>query len=203
MVKAKEKETVEEVKVKLKKLELGRLKVHILGKSPYIPEPMDFEMLERYDKKKSNQTFDKDTRSEEDKLKTKFYFTDKNEYGIPVRCFYKSMINASSYLFDKSDGGKRNIREGITIIGDVIPIKYKKIVKLKHWGKSSGMNKTPKLILRNAFVDWSCDLEIEFNKNQLSPEQIINVLSYAGFYIGVGGFRKQNSGNYGCFLAQA
>lgn len=112
------------------------------------------------------------------------------------------MINASSYLFEKSDGGKRNIREGINVMGDVNPIKYKKIVQLKHWGKSSGISKTPKLILRNAFVEWSTDLEIEYNKNQLSAEQILNVLNYAGFYIGVGGFRKQNSGNYGCFHAK-
>jgi hypothetical protein len=197
----KEKQTTEKEIVNLKKLELARIKLKIIGKSPYIPEPMDFDMLERYDKKRSNQVFDKDVRSEEDKLKTKFFYFDEKKqiYGIPVRCFYKSMINASSYLFERSEGGKRNIREGVTILGDVVELKYKNIKVLRHWGKSSGISKTPKLILRNAFFDWSCEIEIEYNKNQLSAEQIINCLNYAGFYSGVGGFRKQNSGNYGCF----
>lgn len=57
-------------------------------------------------------------------------------------------------------------------------------------------------IIRNAFHDWSVDLEVEYNKAQLSAEQIINILNWAGFHIGVGGFRKENSGNFGMFYVK-
>ena len=39
----------------------------------------------------------------------------------------------------------------------------------------------------------------EYNQSQLSPEHIINILNWAGFHIGVGAFRKENTGNYGGF----
>ena len=32
-----------------------------------------------------------------------------------------------------------------------------------------------------------------------TEEQIINVLNWAGFHIGVGGFRKEKTGNFGSF----
>jgi hypothetical protein len=61
------------------------------------------------------------------------------------------------------------------------------------------MSKSPRKIMRNAFYDWSCELIIEYNQNNLSAEQIINVLNWAGFHIGVGAFRKERTGNFGAF----
>ena len=109
------------------------------------------------------------------------------------------MIRASSYLFDKKDGGMRNIREGIMIADEVLPCKFKKEEVLLHWGRSSGMTGAPRKILRNAMYDWEVTLEVSFNREQISPEQIFNILNWAGFHIGVGAFRKENSGNFGAF----
>lgn len=200
-----EKETKDKVVyVKLKPLKLKHLKVKITGISPFLPEPMDYEMLERYDRKKSLQTFDKDTKSQAEKLKDKFYYFDEKKkiYGIPKRQFKSSMTNASTYIFDRNEGGKRNIREGVRILGGkILPLKYKSIYVEKDWGKASNINKTPTLILRNAFVDWSCEFEIEYNESQLSVEQIMTCLNYAGFYCGVGAFRKNCGGEFGMFSA--
>jgi len=51
-----------------------------------------------------------------------------------------------------------------------------------HWGRTSGMKGSPRKIMRNQFDDWSVELTIEYNKNNLSAEQIINVLNWAGFH---------------------
>lgn len=189
-------------KITIKPLQIGTIKLHIIGKSPYLPEPMDMEMIERYDKKKSNQTFEKDTKSADEKAKTKYYYTEDGKKGIPARGFYKAMIKASSYIFEKKDGGMRNVREGINVVGDILPLKYKKETKLLHWGRASGLTGAPVKIVRNAFHDWSCDLTIEYNKSQLSAEHIVNILNWAGFHIGIGGFRKENTGNYGSFTVK-
>jgi len=194
------KETKE--KVNLKTLKIGVLKVEIIGTSPYMPEPMDLEMLERYDKKSSKQTYEKDTQSAEEKAKKKFYYTDDGEYGIPARQFYNAMIRGSSYLYDRNSGGMRIFREGINIIGNILPLKYKKLTQAQMWGRSSGMSKAPMKIVRNQFHDWRCILEIQYNQNQLSAEEIINVLQHAGFYVGVGAFRKEKTGNYGAFMVK-
>lgn len=188
-----------EEKIKLKKLEIGRIKVKIIGDSPYLPEPMDMAVLEKYNKIKSKQSYTKDAISEEKKVKAKFYYTEDNKLGIPSRAFYNSMIRASSYLFDIKQGGMRNIKEGVTIRGDILPIKFKTQKVITHWGRTSGMKGSPRKIMRNAFYDWSVEVIIEYNKNNLSAEQIINVLNWAGFHIGVGGFRKEKTGNFGAF----
>lgn len=164
-----------------------------------MPEPMDMAVLDRYNKIKSKQTHTKDDVSEEQKVLAKFYYTENGKEGILARAFYNSMIRASSYLFEIKQGGMRNIKEGVTVKGDVLPLKYKKKKVLTHWGRTSGMKGSPRKIMRNAYEDWSCVLEIEYNKANLSSEQIINVLNWAGFHIGVGAFRKEKTGNFGAF----
>jgi len=109
------------------------------------------------------------------------------------------MIRASSYLIDKKQGGMRNVREGVTVRGDILPLDYEKEEVLEHWGRTSGQSKSPRKILRNAFYNWSTQLEIQYNKSQLSAQQIINILNWAGFHIGVGGYRKEKTGNFGMF----
>jgi len=185
--------------VNLKKLEIGTIKVTIVGDSPYMPEPMDMAVLEKYNKIKSKQNYTKDDISEEEKVKAKFYHTEDGKFGIPTRAIYNSMIRGSSYLFDIKQGGMRNIKEGVTIVGDVLPLKYKKQKEVTHWGRTSGMKGSPRKIMRNAFEDWSVEVTIQFNKANLSAEQIVNVLNWAGFHIGVGGFRKEKTGNFGSF----
>jgi len=188
-----------EQKINLKKLDIGTLKLTIVGNSPYLPEPMDMAVLDRYDKIKSKQSYTKDDLSEEEKVKAKFYYTEDEQYGIPARAIYNSMIRASSYLFDIKQGGMRNIKEGVTLVGDILPLKFKKQKVITHWGRTGGMKGSPRKIMRNAFEDWSVEVTIQFNKANLSAEQIINVLNWAGFHIGVGGFRKEKTGNFGAF----
>jgi len=189
--------------VNIKAIQIGVLKLKIIGTSPFLPEPMDMAVLEKYNKIKSKQNYTKDDLSEEEKVKAKFYYTEDGKEGILARAFYNSMIRASSYLFDIKQGGMRNIKEGITVKGDVLPIQYKSKKVLTHWGRTSGMKGSPRKIMRNAYYDWTVDLTIEYNKSNLSAEQIINVLNWAGFHIGVGGFRKEKTGNFGAFHVKA
>ena len=188
--------------IAIQKMVLGTLKLKIVGRSPYLPEPMDMAVLDRYDNKKAKKNFKKDDISEEEKSKAKYYFTDDGKKGIPARAFYNAMVRASSYLIDKRDGGMRNVREGITVKGDILPLKYSKEETKIHWGRTSGISKAPRKIIRNAFYDWSAIVEIEYNKAQLSAEQIVNILNWAGFHIGVGGFRKEHTGNFGMFSVE-
>ncbi len=186
-------------KIDIKKLDIGILKLKIIGDSPYLPEPMDMAVLEKYNAIKSKKNYTKDDISEEEKVKAKLYFTEDNEIGIPARAIFNSMIRGSSYLFEIKQGGMRNIKEGLTIKGDILKLDFKKQNVLTHWGRTSGMKGSPRKIMRNAFYDWSVEIVVEYNKANLSAEQIVNVLNWAGFHIGVGGFRKEKTGNFGSF----
>jgi len=142
-------------KISMQLIRTEVLKLKVVGKSPYLPEPMDMEVLERYNKKKSKQNYTKDDISEEDKAKEKYYYTHDGKKGIPARAFYNAMIRASTYLIDKKDGGMRNIKEGVLVKGDIMPLKYSKEEQVIHWGRTSGMSGSPRKIIRNAFYDWS------------------------------------------------
>ena len=195
-------ELAREQVVSLKPLVIQHMRVQIIGTSPYMPEPMDWRVPEYYDKKKSKQVAEKDIRSEEDKLKEKFYFTDDGNDGIPARAFYKAGKQGSRYIIERREGGMKKWVEGINILGDILPLEFKERVVKRHIGReaSKGSSKgAPRLILRNAYIDWSVTLDIEFNASIISAEQIINILQYAGFHIGVGAFRKDCEGNFGLF----
>jgi len=84
-------------------------------------------------------------------------------------------------------------------MGDILPLAFKKEERITHWGRTAGKSRAPRKIIRNAFYEWSTTLTIQFNSEQLSAEQIVNIINWAGFHIGVGAFRKEKKGNCGLF----
>jgi len=180
--------------VTLQPLVKEQITVKIRGVSSLLTDPMDMEVVERYDKKKSKQFSEKDTKSEEEKAKNKIYYTEDKKPGIPAAAFAKGMVAVAPYI----DGlDMKLVRGSIRVMGNIIPLEFKKMVMNKTYGRSSGITKAPRLIIRPEFKEWSCRLEIIYNKSNISAEQIINLINWAGFQIGVGGFRPEKSGSYG------
>ena len=52
---------------------------------------------------------------------------------------------------------------------------------------------------RGEFLDWGAELSIRYNAAVISAEQIINLLVYAGFGVGVCEHRPEKNGNWGMF----
>ena len=184
----------------VKPLQIAEIKVEIVGTSPYMPEPMDMKVVEKYNKKKAKKVFKEDDMTEDEKVKSKYYFMpDKKTYAIPTRAFYRSMVNAVARI----DGiAKTEVTQTIVINEDYVPIKYKSEKVLTHWGRNSGGRSgkgSPRKIMRNAFYDWRTMIKIQFNVEVLSEDQIISILNWAGYHIGIGGFRRENTGNFGMF----
>jgi hypothetical protein len=65
--------------------------------------------------------------------------------------------------------------------------------------RNSDMNHTPDVRTRPAFKRWACTLSISYMMNPLTDNQILNLLSAAGEIVGVGDWRPQKGGDYGCF----
>jgi len=62
---------------------------------------------------------------------------------------------------------------------------------------------TADIRIRAEFPAWSTTLDIRYNGNVLSREQIANLFNTAGFAVGVGEWRPQKDGSYGMFHAEA
>jgi len=114
--------------------------------------------------------------------------------GFPAGGFYKGMIEVAPYL----DGlDKKLVRGSVRVNGGMVPIDFKKQTINEAEGTTSGTSKSPRKILRPQFNDWSCVLDITFNESIISLEQVVNLLNWAGFQMGLGGWRPGRSGSFG------
>lgn len=180
--------------MQLQQLQKEKVTVNIKGITPLLMEKMDMDVVERYNQKKGKKISKDDTQLEEEKYDFKKWMTDDGKLAIPSTAFLKGMVEVAPYI-DGMD--KKRVRGSVRILGDFIPIKYKDEVKDIRWGRTSGMTKAPRKIIRPKFTDWTCKVDIVYNANNISAEQVYNLLNWAGFQIGVGGFRPEHSGNFG------
>ena len=59
--------------------------------------------------------------------------------------------------------------------------------------------KTADLRYRGGFFPWSTTLRVKINAQVIAPETIFNLISQAGFSVGVGEWRPERNGQFGCF----
>jgi hypothetical protein len=190
----KQKQKKESVELVNLNKRIMKIKIKSVDGSSYMPERMPMEIAEAIDKKKSNKMVKEDKRAEEEKIEDKIHYTEDGKVGIPAIAFHKGMIEVAPYI----DGlDKKLVTGSIRVLGGIIPIKYSKQTVNKTWGRQSGISKAPRLIIRPEFHDWSCVLEVMYNASNISSEQILNLLNWAGFQDGIGGWRPQCKGNYG------
>jgi hypothetical protein len=68
--------------------------------------------------------------------------------------------------------------------------------------RRAGLNGAPDERHRPEFHDWSCKLYLEYDGNQITLNQIVNLINQAGFSSGVGDWRPsspKSSGNHGMY----
>jgi hypothetical protein len=117
-------------------------------------------------------------------------------HGFPSCAFKAAAVDACSHV---SGVTKVEARGAFHIVGDMAkiigtPEPREDMVKI-----AMG---TADIRYRGEFKQWSTTLEIRFNANVLSAEQIINLFDTAGFAIGVGEWRPQRDGSFGMFHVQ-
>jgi len=191
---------VKKIEVVIPPIQVGRLKIKVAGKTPLImdkfPEETKREILSKQaGVSKSSKKKTRDTKKE---ILDAIHYTSKGKIGFPAFGFKKGMMESTSFVGDKAFSKKLvsgavkivNVEEGL------IPINYKKQTVLEH-------NIGSQTKFSPMFHDWSCELEIQYDKNNISAQDIITLLNYAGFYNGVGAWRPKGggggSGEYGMY----
>ncbi len=187
------------VEVKLESLNIDTVIVPIKGKTPLLIDKMPDEVRHEILAKQTGITKSGKKKVRDIKAETlaAIHYTPSGEVGFPSAGFKKGMMDCTSFVGDKFFSKK--LVQGIMIVNaesGLIPIKYKKQDVLEHTVK--GQTKfTPQ------FHDWTCDLKIQFDANNLGAEDITRLLNYAGFYCGVGAWRPKGrdggSGEFGMY----
>lgn len=151
-------------------------------------------------KKQTGQTTEKKKiRNLDEEVEAKKHYTSDGKIGFPAAGFKAAFVEAAPYM----EGMDKKLASSIQIMGGVIPLKFKKEQVNKAVTIDSGSTKAPRETWRPEYVEWSCELMIQFNSSQITARQIVELAKLAGFHIGVGAWRpytkKSNGGNHGMF----
>ncbi len=205
---AKKEATVE---VPMLQLDRKTLKVTIVGTSPLIVHRFSEKarkMIEDKQQKKAK------TAREAREPKTEFlaaYYVmpgtgaaggKKTKYGIPASGVKNAMVSACRYI----EGIPMTRARGMMFVkespngGGLVEIKYRETRMREDTVKLP--NDALDMRYRPEFLDWSIDLQIEYNASVVSPEQIVNLLNNAGFSVGLCEWRPEKNGSYGMFTVK-
>jgi hypothetical protein len=182
------------VGVSIPGLQIQTFKLTLVGDSPLIcnrfSEKAKRSMLDRQMKKAKQAKAAKDPEAD---FRGSLYPLGKGKYGFPVVAFKSAAVDACSHaegITKVEARGAFHINSEMALI-EGRPTMREDTVKI-----AMG---TTDLRYRGEFKTWSTTLEVRYNKNVLSMEQIVNLFNIGGFAIGVGEWRPQRDGSYGMF----
>lgn len=190
----------QKIEVVLEPLQLSTIKVKLKGKTPLLMDKFpDATKKEILDKQSGvSKSSKKRTRDVTKEIGDAIHKTSTGKVGYPAYGFKKGMMECTSFVGDKFFS-KKLVSGAVRIVNSeegLIPIKCKKQDILEH-------NIGPNTKFNPQFHDWECTLEMEYERNNISAQDIITLLNYAGFYVGVGAWRPKGkdggSGEYGMY----
>lgn len=121
-----------------------------------------------------------------------------SKFGFPTTAFKASAIDAAYQqgVLDK----KTTARGAIHILGDFAvidgtPVIREDMVKI-------GMG-TADLRFRAEFKSWSTTINLKFNANAISEEQLVNLFNIGGFSNGIGEWRPSKGGTFGTYHVES
>ena len=188
----------QKLEIVVPKLNLGILKIQIKGITPLLmdkfPENVRDEIL---NKQVGMTKGKKQLRNLDMEYENAFHKISDKKIGFPAQGFKSGMIESTSFVGSKDFSKK--LLKGIQIVNsegnDLIHITYKKISKLRHFPKGGNTKISP------LFENWECELVIQYDQNNISPQDLVNLINYSGFYYGIGMWspRAKCGGKYGMY----
>jgi hypothetical protein len=185
-----------EIPVTIQNINIVTSKFKIVGTSPLLMDKFPEDVKKEIEDKQSGKSqVKKKIRDIDKEQEQAIHKLPNGNVGFPASGFKAGLIEATSFVGDKFFSKK--LLKGIQIVNDVnglIPIEYKKQDICVH-SIQSNTKHTPQ------FNDWSCVLTIQFDRNNISQEDLATLINYAGFYYGIGIWspRCKSGGKYGMY----
>jgi hypothetical protein len=181
--------------VEIKPINIKRTDIRIVGDTPLIvhawSEKAKKEMLDKQMKKAKTARAAKDPEKE---YQAAFYRLPDGRPGFPAIAFKAAAVAAGGRF---SEGLKMTeLRGAFFIDGELLPINGEPSMREDMVRVGMG---TADIRYRPEFKEWSTILPVRFNADAISLEQIVNLFNLAGFGVGVGEWRPERDGQYGCF----
>lgn len=210
---AKQKNEAEQTthKVEIVPIKVGTFEVHIVGTTPLIMHKFSDKARQSIeDKQAKKHKGAREARDPKAECVAACYVMPdspasagepKCQYGVPSTWFKKAIVR--TFEVGLADGLKgTQAKQTVFVEADMAGlIRLKCTPYVMREDAVRLPNKSLDLRYRPEFSEWSCKFRIRYNASVVSPEQIINVLSIAGFGGGVGDMRPEKcaSGSSGLF----
>lgn len=196
--------------IRIDRIPAARMLVPIVGTSPLIVHAFGqkarMQMLEAQQGKKRV----KQIRDPEAEYRNSLYLLKPGEdgrerYGFPVSAFKAAVVGSARFYDDKrlsmtalksmlfitGEPGLNDPQQMVEIHGE--PRMREDVVRL------SGISRTADLRYRGEFPEWSATLDVTYISSAISQQSVLSLIDAAGFGVGVGEWRPQKNGSYGCF----
>lgn len=191
------------VTIEIPKPQISALEIAIVGTSPFICERMSEKAKHELLLPKGRKTAaEKATSLKHDPLaeyRASAYTLEEGSptlLGVKAAAFKGAMTAAAK---DVPGATKAQTGRLLWVNGETIPM-YGTPKILLSVTRSADINKTPDIRTRAIVPRWAVELSVSFVTPQLTHSAVANLLSMAGFTIGVGGWRvEKGSGNFGQF----
>jgi hypothetical protein len=126
------------------------------------------------------------------------YKTRDGREGLPALAFKCAIVDAASYI----EGVTKVIIRGALFVEsqeEVIPFTHFDECIMRSDVVRVGTNRAADIRFRPMYVGWKIDVPVSFMPRVLSAEQLHHLALYAGFSVGICGWRPQKDGQYGRF----
>ena len=189
------KKSSREEKVELLPLIPKTMRIKVVGDTPLLSHNFGATAKQSILDKQTHKAKLREKRNPKKEVEEATYFTEDGKDGFPASGFKKGMTEVAPYLPNLD---KKKVRGSVQIVGNIVPLKYKsKVTNESTVRINRGLSGD--IRFRPEYREWSCELIIKFNESLISAEQIVNLLNYAGFHIGVGDWRPEKNGSFGMY----
>ncbi len=203
LTKPKKTAEVADKKIQIPKLDLGVFAMTLEGETPLKVQKFSekaIRMIEEKQQKKAKTA--RPARDPVAEYEASLYVIDaeKEIYGIPAGGLKNCAVTAAGFvegIFKTEARGTFHILADthglIPIISKAGPHMESDMVRL------SGPGRPADVRYRAQFDDWKLQFRVQYNKNMISAEQILNLFENGGFAVGLCEHRPEKNGNLGRF----
>lgn len=179
--------------VELPRPDIQTVTIRITGISPLISHAWSQKAIQMMlNKQLKKATAGREAKDPQADFEASLYPHPDGGHGFPATAFKNAMVRAGTYTDEKMTF----LRGAFYVVGQDDMVKIDGTPTPREDMVRVGMG-TADIRYRGEFKTWSADLVIQFNAKAISPEKIANLISVAGFSVGVGDWRPEKDGSFG------
>ena len=189
------------LQISIPKLDVGILKVRLVGSAPLICHAWSQKTKQEMLAKQTHAAASKKGAKDPQKcFEESLYKLPGGGYGFPATGLKSAIVDACILA---ADIPKTRARAVLHITQEFIKIKGTPTMREDTVNIGRFPNRVADLRYRGEFKTWESDVEVTFLRNAISADQLVNLIRYAGFAIGLGEWRPQKDGRFGTFEVQS